>query len=213
MSSRLHAEILRAVDLLGGGGVAAVPTDTLYGIAADASNDGAVHRVFQIKGRAASKGFPVLLAEPEDIARYAESVPETAWSLVDAFMPGALTLVLRKAPAVSDLVSGGLSTAAFRVPDHWVPRAVARELGSPITGTSANRTGRPDPTTAAQVRADIGGVLDLVMDLDPAPRGTPSTIVDLSTGAVRLVREGSLTRRAIEGVCGRVVASAGAEAS
>ena len=208
MSSRLHAEIRPAVEILGGGGVVAVPTDTLYGLAADATNDAAVARVFRIKGRAPRKGFPLLLADPEDLARYADSVPEVAWSLIGAFMPGALTLVLRKGPDVSDLVTGGLATVAFRVPDHPVPRAIVRELGSPITGTSANRAGGPDPATAAQVAAELDDILDLVVDLGPAPQGTASTIVDVSTGAPRIVREGGVSRHAIEEVCGEVAMSA-----
>ena len=134
-----------AVSVLRRGGVVAVPTDTLYGLAVSALDVAAVERLFRIKGRPESRAMPLLLADAADIDRYAAEVPQVAWALAEAFFPGALTLVLRRGDVVPEAVTGGLDTVAVRVPDHPVPRTIVRELGAPITGTSANRTGSSAP--------------------------------------------------------------------
>ena len=196
-------QIETAVEVLKGGGIVAVPTDTLYGLAAPALSERAVERVFQAKGRPSGAPLPLLLADTADLSRFAAEVPELAWDLAEAFFPGPLTLVMPRAQEVPAAVSGGLQTIALRIPGHWVPRAIARELGSAITGTSANRTGMPAATTAEEVRRQLGDQVDYVIDGGRCDLGVASTVVDLSGASPTLVREGAVSRREIEKVCGR----------
>ena len=202
----LREQVHTAVRVLKGGGVVAVPTDTLYGLAASAFDERAVERIYQIKGRPGGMALPLLLANPGDIAKHTVDVPEVVWDLADRFFPGALTLVLKKARHIPDLVSGGLDTIAVRVPDHWIPREIARELGAPITGTSANRTGTPGLTTAQAVREQLGGEIDFVVDAGDLPRSIASTVLDVSGPWPTIVREGAVSRQAVEEVCGVEVA-------
>ena len=132
-----------AVEVLRNGGVAAIPTDTVYGLAAHGLDAAAVGRVFEVKGRPVGMALPLLLADTRDLPLCCVDVPDSALSLAAAFWPGSLTLVLRRSDAVPDIVAAGGATVAVRVPDHPVPREIARHLGSPITGTSANLSGAP----------------------------------------------------------------------
>ncbi len=198
----LIEQIATCADILRRGGVAAIPTDTLYGLAACALNEAAVERVFALKGRAQAEPLPLLLADAEDIERYAVDVPDLARALAERFWPGALTLVLQRADVIPDIVSGGLDSVALRLPDHHVPRALARKLGTPITGTSANRSGGRALATAQAIRKEFGDELDLVVDAGDPPRGTSSTVVELTKGRPRILREGVITRQEIEDLCG-----------
>ncbi len=202
----LNRQVDAAVDILRGGGVVCIPTDTLYGLAAAALDERAVERLFEIKGRPRTQPLPLLLADAGDMARFASEVPDIAWRLAEQFFPGALTLVLPKAAGVSGVVSGGRQTVALRVPDHWVPRAIARGLGAPITGTSANRTGESGPTTAEMVRTALGDEVDLIVDGGPSPVGVASTVLDLSGDTPVITRQGAVHQREIEEVCGCRVA-------
>ena len=198
-----------AVKALASGGVIAVPTDTLFALAANALDEVAVERVFRIKGRDERTALPLLVADPSDLSRFAIDVPPIAYTLVDRFMPGPLTIVLRKAAVVPGAVSGGLDTVALRIPDHVVPRAIVRELGAPITGTSANRSGRTGLATAAEVRDEIGGDVDLVLDGAAGALGVPSTIVDLTVNPPRILREGAVRRSDVEAALGAAVEPSG----
>ncbi len=190
------------------GGIVAIPTDTLYGLATRALDESAVRRVFDLKGRPEGMALPLLVAQPEDIEDYAVEVPDVAWALVERFMPGALTVVLRKASCIPDIVTAGRDTVAMRIPLHSVPRAIVRELGEPITGTSANHSGGPGPTTAEAVRAQLGDGVDLLIDGGKTLEGSPSTVVDLSGDVPRVLRQGAISAPEIEAVCGqKVVAS------
>jgi L-threonylcarbamoyladenylate synthase len=202
----LREQVQTAVRVLKGGGVVSVPTDTLYGLAASAFDERALERLYRIKGRSRSMALPLLLASPDEIVKYTVDVPEITWKLAERFFPGALTLVLHKAERVPDLVSGGLDTVAIRVPDHWVPREIVRELGVPITGTSANRSGTPGLTTAQAVRDQLGGEIDYVIDGGNCPGGIASTVLDVSGPWPIIIREGAVSRRVIEEVCGVQVA-------
>ena len=201
----LRSQVEAAISVLMDGGVIAVPTDTLYGLAASAFDEAAVDRLFRIKGRPKSMALPLLLADPADMTAYAVDSPEVALRLAETFFPGPLTLVLRKGSNVPDVVTGGAPTVAVRVPDHWVPRAVVRGLGAPITGTSANRTGMPGLTTAEAVRQQLGDEIDYVVDGGRCPLGTPSTVLDVTGPAPIIVREGAVSRRRIEEICGQSV--------
>ena len=202
----LLKEVDTAVRVLRDGGVVSVPTDTLYGLAASALNEQAVERLFRIKGRRRSTPLPLLLADSAEIEVYAVDIPTAAWRLAESFFPGPLTLVLPGAGNLPDVVSGGLETIALRVPDHWVPRAIIRKLGVPITGTSANRTGMPGLTTAGAVRQLLGSDIDYVVDGGQCAGGVASTVLDVSGASPRILRQGAVSRRELEEVCGESVA-------
>ncbi|MSQ13932.1 MAG: threonylcarbamoyl-AMP synthase [Dehalococcoidia bacterium] len=191
-----------AVDLLREGGVVAYPTDTLYGLGADAFNEAAVERVFVIKGRPHGMPLPLLLADADALAQVASEVPPLARVLAERFWPGALTLVIPRSAKVPELVSGRGWKVGVRVPDHPVPRELARRLGAPITGTSANKSGGPDPRTAADVRSQLGEMVDLVIEGGGLPAGQPSTVLDLTGPSPRIVRAGAISKEALEAACG-----------
>ena len=199
----LQEQIETAVHILKNHGVVALPTDTLYGLAAWAEDGEAVSRVFDLKGRSKSAALPLLIADAEDLPAYAAEIPEAVWPLAERFWPGPLTLVLRRSGMIPDAVTGGLDTVALRVPDHPVPREIVRRLGGPVTGTSANRSGGVETTTAEGVREEFGSLVDMVLDVGPQPtRGRASTLLDMSDGRPRILREGGVTLRQIEETCG-----------
>lgn len=183
-------EIAAALSVLKQGGVVALPTDTLYGLAADVFNEAALQRVFDLKGRPAELALPVLVADAAQVEKVARDFPPAARRLAEAFWPGSLTLVLPKAAALSPLLTGGRDTVAVRMPNHWAPLTLAAGLGRPITGTSANRSGEPDLPTLAELKATLGDAVDYLIAQGPPPQGTPSTIIDLTAGRPSLIREG-----------------------
>ncbi len=205
-SEMLQEQVRAAVRVLRSGGVVAIPTDTLYGLAACALDEQAVRRIFRLKGRPEGMALPLLVADAGDLDRYAMDVPEIARALAERFWPGALTLVLRKASIIPDVVTGGKPTVGLRVPDHWVPRAIVRELGAPITGTSANLSGMPGLTTAQAVREQLGGQVDLVVDGGEAPGGVPSTVLDVTASPPRVLRQGAVPAAEIAAVCQTLLA-------
>ena len=187
-----------AVQCLRDGGVVAVPTDTLYGLAADAFNAAAIERVFAIKERPEGMALPVLLADAGQLASVVSRVPEGVAALAEAYWPGPLTLIMERSTALPPRLTAGGSTVAVRVPAHPVPRELARRLGRPVTGTSANISGAPDPRTVDELRRQVGARVDCLIEEGPAPAGTASTIVDLSGHEPRLVREGAIPFAEIE---------------
>jgi len=193
-TSRIDPNLLeRAAGVLRAGGLVAYPTDTVYGLAALPADDAAVERLFAAKGRPAERAMPLLIASPADLASVAADVPEVAQRLMRAFWPGALTVVLRRAPAFRSPAIAG-DTVGVRVPDHPVPRELVWLLGSPITGTSANLSGRPEALTAYDVREQLGDTVDLVIDGGRCPGGRPSTVVDCAVEPSRVLREGAISR-------------------
>ena len=202
----LQRQIEKAADILRKGGVIAVPTDTLYGLAASTSSESAVRRIFCLKGRSAGAAMPVLIDTPDRVEQCAVSVPDAAWSLMRSFWPGALTIVLRRSHQIPPIVSGGLDTVALRVPAHHVPRALVGELDTPITGTSANLTGHEGLTTAAAVGRVFGREIDLVVD-GQAGVGLPSTVVDLTSPDPSVLRVGAVPTADIEAVLGTPLGS------
>jgi len=191
--ARISGDSNRAVILLAAGEVVGLPTETVYGLAADGLNEDAVRRVFAIKGR--PTGHPVILhvGSPADLHRYAERVPEAAERLARAFWPGPLTLVLKRSALVPDVVTGGLDTVGLRMPAHPLALHVLRRLGRPLAAPSANRFGKVSPTRAEHVQADLGGDIPFVLDGGPCEVGLESTIVDLSGERPRLRRPGKIT--------------------
>ena len=187
-----------AVRILRNGGVAAIPTDTVYGLAAAYDDAVAVDRVFRIKSRPSGLAVPLLLDDACSVERYVPNVPNSFWALAKTFWPGALTIVLRKSSLVSDKLTAGRDTVGLRVPDHWLPRYISKSLGKAITGTSANLSGSPSLITAVAVKEQLGDSVDLVIDGGATSGMTASTVVDLSGDMPSILREGSITLDDIE---------------
>lgn len=210
------ALIAHAATILRRGGLVAVPTETVYGLAADADNAAAVRAIFAAKGRPADHPVIVHVDGPAALDRWARDVPESARRLAAAFWPGPLTLVLKRAPRVDDVITGGQDTVGVRSPAHPWAQALLSALGGAIAAPSANRFGRISPTTAEHVRADLGekpqGAVDLILDGGPCPVGIESTIVDLSGARPALLRPGAITRTELERVLGLTVDDAGHDA-
>lgn len=176
----------------------AIPTDTVYCLAASLKYPEAIGRIFDIKGRVTTKALPVLVADVIQMRQVAEMNP-LAEVLVRRFMPGGLTLILPKKPVVPDIVTGGKPSVAVRIPGHTLTLYIIKAVGTPLTGTSANLSGRGSVCEAADVRAQLGDSVDLVLDSGRCPGGIESTIVDL-TGPESpvIVREGAVPRSELE---------------
>ena len=194
------AEIDRAVAALRSGHLVAIPTETVYGLAADANNERAVARVFELKGRPADRPVIVHLATGQDVAEWAWDVPDYATKWMDHFWPGPLTLVFRKRSHVSDLITAGQPTVACRVPAHPVARSVLERSGRALVAPSANRYGQISPTTAQAVRDEFGAEAPLVLDGGPCNIGIESTIVACLGPEPVVLRVGMVTAQALEAV-------------
>jgi len=186
-------DIQQAVTILRAGGLVAFPTETVYGLGADARSPEAVRRLFVAKGRPADHPVIVHLASADAMPEWASRVPSTAVTLAAAFWPGPLTLVLPRAAHVLDLVTGGQETVAIRVPSHPVAHALLETYGDGVVAPSANRFGRLSPTRADHVHAELGDAVDLILDGGPTDVGVESTIVDLSGDRPTLLRPGGIT--------------------
>ena len=203
----MSAEMKRAVELLQAGELVAFPTETVYGLGADAANPAAVAKIFAAKGRPADHPLIVHLPGAGHLEHWAREIPDAAWELAEAFWPGPLTLILKRAPGVPDAVTGGQDTVGLRVPGHSLAlellRAFAAAGGSGgLAAPSANRFGRISPTEAAHVREELGAAVALVLDGGPCQVGIESTILDLSRGEPVLLRPGHVRPEQIEAVLG-----------
>lgn len=196
----------KAVGVLRAGGLVAFPTETVYGLGANAEDPAAVMRVFQAKGRPPSHPLIVHLGGVERLGEWVEDVPETALLLAKRFWPGPLTLVLRRSRRVPLEATGGLETVAVRVPDHPLALALLSAFGGGVVAPSANRFGSVSPTTAGDVRTELGDAVDLVLDGGPCAVGVESTIVDVTGEAPSVLRPGGVTREDVESVLGCPVA-------
>ena len=201
------AALEEAAGVIRNGGVVAHPTETVYGLAADVFNPAAVRRVFAAKGRPPGKALIVAVATREDLARLVRELVPGAEALMDAFWPGPLTLVLPRRTEVPDLVTGGGNGVAVRMPAHPVALALIRAAGVPVTTTSANLSGRQPPVTAMEVRSQLWGRIDVLLDGGPAGSGTPSTVLDMTSPVPTLVRVGALGPDELAAVLGRPVAA------
>jgi L-threonylcarbamoyladenylate synthase len=194
-------DIARAVEVLHGGGIVAFPTDTVYGIGAHAMQPCAVDKLYRAKERPRDKAIPLLLPSFEALPEVVASVPDAARAVAARYWPGALTIVLRRAPGVPDVVTAGGETVAVRMPDHALTLALLRTLDAPLAATSANLSGEPAPDTADGVLAQLEGRIDLLLDGGRCPGGVASTVVDLTVDPPAVLREGAIgldaLRRAI----------------
>ncbi len=206
----------RAADVLRSGGIVALPTETVYGLAADADNEDAVRKLFAAKGRPADHPVIVHVGGTGAFDEWAKDVSDDARALGRAFWPGPLTLVLKRAARVRDVVTGGQDTVGLRAPVHPWARALLHAFGGSLAAPSANSFGRVSPTTAQHVIADLGikprGKIDLILDGGACPVGIESTIVDVSGAEPTLLRPGSITREQLQRALGRRVTDAGADA-
>lgn len=175
------------------GELVAFPTDTVYGVAANAFERYAVRQLFEAKQRPADKALPVFITQIDDLNQVARNIPNRAWPFLQHFWPGALTVIFQKSPNLPPDVTAGQDTVAVRLPDHPVCHQLVVAVGHPLAVTSANLSGHPAPTTAEQAAAQLGGRIALILDGGPTPTPHPSSIVDLSVSPPRLLREGDIS--------------------
>lgn len=199
LDATLETSIARAVELLQAGELIALPTDTVYGVAAIASQPSAVARLYVAKGRPPERSIPILLADPRDLDAVAAEVSDLVRRLVAHFWPGGLTLIVPKGSAVPPEVSS-TSTVAVRLPDLPLTQQIIAAVGAPVAATSANRSGQPDALTAGEVMAQLKGRIAAVVDGGPSPGGVPSTILDCTTEFPRVLRVGAISVEALRQV-------------
>jgi len=187
------SDLDRALAVLRAGGLVAIPTETVYGLAADAANPDAVRRIFAVKRRPADHPVIVHIADQAEMGNWASSVPSSAAVLADACWPGPLTVLVPRGGDVLDEVTGGRSTVGLRIPAHPLTLELLHRFGGGLAAPSANRFGRVSPTTAEHVRADLGDDVDFVLDGGPSPIGVESTIVDCTVEPPQVLRPGAIT--------------------
>lgn len=179
------------------GRLAAFPTDTVYGVGCLAFDGGAVERLYEVKQRSRTKPIPILVSGPEQLAQVTREVTPLALRLIERFWPGALTLILKRHPALPDAICAADDTIAVRMPGHVLALALLEEVGRPLATTSANRSGHPSPLDAQQARLNLNGRIELILDAGPCPGGIDSTVVDATGDVVRVLRETAIPARLI----------------
>lgn len=210
--TQADAELLsNAVQALKRGEVIGLPTETVYGLAADAMNISAVHKIFALKGRPADHPLIVHIADSAQLPKWAINIPEEAYVLAQHFWPGPLTMILRKHADVPGEVTGGQDTVGLRCPAHPLALTLLRQLNGGVAAPSANRFGRISPTTAQHVRDEFGAAVPIVLDGGECEVGIESTIIDLSSQQPRLLRPGMISQNEIEAVIGPIGLTANRE--
>ena len=198
------AELTEVAEILKNGGIAAIPTETVYGLAANAYNGEAVSKVFEAKGRPTDNPMIVHISKLEEIYPLVTVFPEKARKLAEAFWPGPLTMILPKSDIVPRQVAPRLETVAVRMPSHPIARKIIELAGVPLAAPSANSSGSPSPTTAQHVLHDLDGKIDAIVDGGECDVGIESTVITLATEVPRLLRPGGITVEQLEGVLGKV---------
>ena len=207
LSTEMTVAVKEATAILRRGGLVAFPTETVYGLGADAENPNAVARIFAAKGRPANHPVIVHIGHIDLLEHWATDIPPSAWLLAKHFWPGPLTLILKRDAHVLDAVTGGQDTVGLRMPDHPVALALLSAFGSGVAAPSANRYGRISPTTAQHVRDELGEAVDCILDGGPCRVGIESTILDLSGAHPQVLRPGAISAAAIKNILGRDVAN------
>jgi L-threonylcarbamoyladenylate synthase len=202
----LSPQVRRAAQILRAGGLVAFPTETVYGLGADAASAQAIKQLYAVKRRPAEHPVIVHFANAESAFAWAREVPPAAKILAKRFWPGPLTLILKRSALAKDFVTGGQDTVGLRVPSHPVAHALLTEFDGAIAAPSANRFGRVSPTTAAHVREDLGGDVDLVLEGGPSEVGIESTILDLSGPRPALLRPGRISKDEVQAILGSEIA-------
>lgn len=204
----IGTSIDRALEVLGNGGLVAIPTETVYGLAADAGQDAAVRRIFAAKGRPADHPLIVHLAAAAQLPEWSAHVPPAAALLAEACWPGPITLLVPKAEHVLPVVTGGRDTVGIRVPAHALTTELLSRFGGGLAAPSANRFGKVSPTTAQHVALDLGDRVDYILDGGPCPIGVESTIVDCTVDPPQVLRPGGITAEAVEAILASPLAPA-----
>ena len=199
-----ETHLLQAAEIIRGGGLLGIPTETVYGLGADGLNPAAVQSIFQAKGRPQDNPLILHIQSAGWLERYCQDVPETAYRLAERFWPGPLTLILRRKPLVPDAVTAGLDTVGMRCPAHPLCRQVIQLARTPIAAPSGNTSGRPSPTTAQHMLEDMEGKIPAILDGGPCTVGVESTILDLTTTPPRLLRPGGVTLEQLRETLGEV---------
>ena len=201
-------KLARAAEIIKGGGLVAIPTETVYGLGASALDDAAVARIFEVKGRPQDNPLIIHVCESRELEKWCVDVPDAAYSLAGRFWPGPLTMVLKRSQLVPDRVTAGMDTVAVRCPDHPATLELIRLSGVPIAAPSANISGKPSPTSAGHVMHDIGGRIEAVLDGGECRVGLESTIIDLSVMPPRLLRPGGISLEQLREQLGEVAVDA-----
>jgi L-threonylcarbamoyladenylate synthase len=205
--------ITEALALLQAGDVIGLPTETVYGLAADARQRFAVEKIFALKGRPSNHPVIVHLHSAEQIRAWAIDIPDLAWQLAEQFWPGPMTLILKRAPGVIDEITGGQDSVGLRIPSHPVARALLEQFGDGLAAPSANRFGRISPTRAEHVRAEFGRAVPCVLDGGASEIGLESTIIDVRSGRPSILRPGAISAEQVQEFSGALQARAGADAA
>jgi len=192
-----------AASILKRGGLVAFPTDTVYGLGADAENSRAVKKIFAVKRRPLSNPLPILIAKKSDLKKYTFVASTKIKKLIDKFWPGPLTLALQKKKIISNVVTAGKKTVGVRVPKNPVALALIRALGQPIATTSANIANKPSPITAQNVKKYLNNKIELILDGGKTKLGVESTVLDCTTSPPTLLRTGVISVRKIEKIIGK----------
>ena len=200
-----QTDIEAAVEALRAGDLVVFPTETVYGLGANASDPPAVRKIFEVKGRPPDHPVIVHLDDPRYLHRWVSNLPPVAEQLANSFWPGPLTLILPKADNVNDIVTGGQDSIGIRVPSHPIAQQLLNAFGGGIAAPSANRYGRLSPTKPEHVRDELGDAVEVILDGGDSPIGLESTIVSCLDNQARLLRPGSITRSQLEKVVGTLV--------
>jgi L-threonylcarbamoyladenylate synthase len=176
----------------------AFPTDTVYGVGCLAFDGEAVERLYEVKQRNRNKPIPILVSGPDQLAQVAREITPLAQRLIERFWPGALTLIMKRHPALPDVICASDDTIAVRMPSHVLTLALLQETGMPLATTSANRSGRHSPLDAQQTLINLNGRIELILDAGPCPGGIDSTVVDATGENVRVLRETAIPARQIK---------------
>jgi len=193
----IKTDIIRAAEIIRSGGLVAVPTETVYGLAGNGLDEAAVREIYEVKGRPEVKPLSLMVPGKEAMERYCEDVHDVAYALADAFWPGPLTIILKSKSCVPEIVRAGGTTVGLRCPDHELTLALLREAGVPLAAPSANPSGEPSPKNAAKVAEYFDGKIGAILDGGECGIGTESTIIDLSAGDGRILRKGALSEEEI----------------
>ncbi|MBR0063313.1 MAG: threonylcarbamoyl-AMP synthase [Oscillospiraceae bacterium] len=195
-------EIARAAEIILAGGLVAAPTETVYGLCADATNETAIRKIFTAKGRDERKPISVFVRDMRGAEALCREVPEAAYKLAEKFFPGPVTLVLRKRENVSDALTAGGDTVGVRCPDNAAVLELMRLAGVPLTGTSANLSGEKSAESAEEAKIAFDGRIEAVIDGGRCGGGVPSTVIDLTGEEIKILRAGAVSKEEIEAVIG-----------
>lgn len=203
--SPLPAALGRIIDILKGGGVIAYPTETFYGLGADAFNPAAVEKIFEIKGRAQRNPIPLIIGRLDLLAGLVLEIPGIATKLIEKFWPGPLTLVFRAAPTINPALTGGSGKIGIRLSSHQLARKLSEGISGPLTATSANLSGAGESTSASEVLLGLNDRISAVADGGATPGGKGSTVIDITVDPPVFFRHGAISAKAIKDTLGRTV--------